>query len=681
MPLVSLAQDDYKAKSEEYYQMGMQVFDYAHRRQATDMFLQAIEADPDNAKAYFMAGKSILFTINKEQSLPYFRRAFQLDPAVDNDILYYLGEAFRYSYQFDSAIASFLKYKYQVKALDLQRSSKLKQAEQHIQECRKAKEMINQPVNVKITMLGPEVNSEYPDYAPTISGDGSVLIFTSRRPTDNMNDMVADDYDYYEDIYYSRKVNGQWQPAMNIGPPINTKFHDSNISLSADGKTMFLYKDVNGGDIFQSQLDANGKWTSPKELQGVNTEYAESSASLSSDGRTLYFTSNRPGGTGGMDIYEASKSGERWGKVHNLGPSINTDGDEEGVFLSSDGKRLFFSSDGYIGMGNFDLYRSNYDSISHTWERPENLGYPINSVENDIYFVESADGKYGYISSVRPDNMGYQDIYMLDMSNWQPFHDTTVSEQVDTTIAAITAPSTTTSDTGELSSNSAAISLNLAPAPGQPVEETYIELLVLDSLTQKPVNARVELLTATGATISFRKHDSGGFSTRFPSDSIATTGLRIKADGYRTFTDSLYFADMKKESLSYNNTILLSEVKEAPPVAPINVVQLSTVYYGLDSDIPDSFDEIRKAIVLLKTTPSIRVEIDGYADSSGPDDYNLNLSRRRADFVKNYMTARGIDTSRIATVGFGENEPAASNDTKASRKLNRRITFRLIQPE
>lgn len=680
MPLLSFAQDDYKARSEEYYQMGMEVFDYAHRRQATDMFLQAIEADPDNAKAYFMAGKSILFTINKEQSLPYFRRAFQLDQGVDNDILYYLGEAFRYSYQFDSAIASFLKYKYQVKALDLQRSAKLKQADRHIQECRKAKEMISQPVNVKITMLGPEVNSEYPDYAPTISGDGSILIFTSRRPTDNMNNMVADDYDYYEDIYYSRKVNDQWQPARNIGAPINTKFHDSNISLSADGKTMFLYKDGNAGDIFQSQLDANGKWTTPKELQGINTEYSESSASLSRDGKTLYFTSNRPGGTGGMDIYVASKSGDKWTKVHNLGPSINTDGDEEGVFLSSDGKSLFFSSDGYIGMGNFDLYRSIYDSISNSWGKPENLGYPINSVENDIYFVQSADGKYGYISSVRPDNMGYQDIYMLDMSNWQPFHETSVSQKVDTTSVVSSAPPVMSSVNGEFSSNSASISVNIAPAPGLPVEETYVELLVLDSISKKPITASVELLVG-GVTIPFKKHDSGGFSTRFPSDSIATAGLRIKAAGYHTFIDSAYFAGMTKESLSSNTTILLSKVNEVPPAPPVTVVQLSTVYYGLDSDIPDSFDEIRKAIELLKATPSLKVEIDGYADSSGPDDYNLDLSSRRANFVKKYMAARGIDPSRIATVGFGETEPATSNDTKASRRLNRRITFRLIRPE
>ncbi len=415
-------QTDSLALSEEYYRLGMEVFDFSHRKQAAELFVLASRMNPKSAKAQFMAGQSIMLTIKKEQSLPYFLSAWKLDPKVNEEILFFLGKAYHYSEKFDSAILFYDRYnRILARSMNLGKSIKIDEVNRKIFECRNAIIYMTKPVDVIITLLGSTINSEYPDYAPTISEDETQMVFTTRRPEENLNVKVAVDHEYYEDIFYSQKVNGEWQPAKNIGPPLNTNFHNSSVNLSPDGKEMILYHDSNGGDLFISSRDQAQSWSAPKPLDGINTQYLENSASLTEDDKRIYFTSNRPGGYGGTDIYygELANNG-RWVNLKNLGPEVNTEKDEDGVFISANGKHLYYSSNGLAGMGDLDIYRSAYDPLTSNWSEPINLGYPINSVENDIYFVLNADEKFAYISSVRNENVGEQDIYKIDMTNWKP---------------------------------------------------------------------------------------------------------------------------------------------------------------------------------------------------------------------------------------------------------------------
>ncbi|HEY5691153.1 MAG TPA: hypothetical protein VIS49_06835, partial [Cyclobacteriaceae bacterium] len=415
------AQTDSLALSEEYYALGMEVFDYEHRAQAKDLFILSTNMNPRSAKAQFMAGQSIMLTVNKELSLPYFRRAYELDPTVDERILFFLGQAYHHNYKFDSAILFYDKYnRILARSLQLNKSNKINEVNRKIFECRNAVIYMEHPVDVKITHLSSNINSEYPDYAPTLNGEETLMVFTSRRPENNANANVAADLEFYEDIYYSEFIDGEWIVAKNMKGPLNSNYHNSSVAISPDGQEMILYEDGNGGDLFISEKKSDNTWSDPRPMDGINSEYLENSASLTADNKVLYFTSDRPGGYGGTDIYRAEYIRGRWTNIINLGPLINTEMDEDGVFISANRIHLYFSSNGHAGMGDMDLYRTKRDSVNGAWQEPVNLGYPINSPENDIYFVLNNDESTAYISSVRQENIGEQDIYRVDMTNWNP---------------------------------------------------------------------------------------------------------------------------------------------------------------------------------------------------------------------------------------------------------------------
>jgi hypothetical protein len=344
--------------------MGMEIFDYLHRKQASEMFILSAQTNPKNAKAFFMAGQSIMLSLRKEKSLPYYKKAYGLDPKVDPDILYHLGQAYHYSELFDSAIYCYNYYsRLLARSMDYEKVKKINEVNRKIFECYNAKIMMQHPVNVTISHLDEKINSEYPDYAPGIDAQESYMIFTTRRPDGNTNARVAADHEYYEDIFFSNKVNGAWTSAQNLIGPLNTNYHNASINLSPDGKEMLLYHDSNGGDIFISFLKADGTWSAPEDLEGINTPYIENSATITSDDKTIYFTTNRPGGYGGTDIYKCTMDSKgRWMNPQNLGDLVNTEMDEDAVFISASGKHLYFSSNGHSGMGDLDIYRATYNA-------------------------------------------------------------------------------------------------------------------------------------------------------------------------------------------------------------------------------------------------------------------------------------------------------------------------------
>lgn len=334
------------------------------------------------------------------------------------DIEFYLGRAYMLNYKFEEAIHQFNNF---ITWRDPLPDFKA-EAKQYIENCNNGIDFVAHPVDVKIENIGLPVNSSASEYAPVISSDESILIFTYRgeKSTGGFLNAITP---YTEDVFISEKVQGQWSAPYSAGKNINSVDHDACIAISGDGQKLFVYKnsDNNLGDIYMSRL--SGKtWSVPKHLEGdVNSDMWDGSCSISANEKTLYFASERAGGYGGKDLYKVSLMTDGiWGNVKNLGPEINTPFDEDAPFIHPDGTTLIFSSKGHTNMGGYDIFKSF--RMDTAWTPAKNMGYPINTPGDDIYYVLSADGNRGYYSSDKPGGLGQQDIYMATpaLPGWKP---------------------------------------------------------------------------------------------------------------------------------------------------------------------------------------------------------------------------------------------------------------------
>ncbi|HET6228420.1 MAG TPA: hypothetical protein VFF27_19215 [Bacteroidia bacterium] len=393
--------------------------------QALKNFLWAYNIDSVNANINYKIGYCYLKTeTEKTKALPYLEKAVTKTTKRYNDIdaieksapvtayLYY-GQALNLNYKFDEAIASYEKFK---SFLSPSQTELMKEVNRYIEISNNAKLLVSAPIRVDITNLGDSINSPFPEYSPVLSADEKTLIFTSRRPGSTGGDKTIED-SFYEDIYISyRKPDSTWTTPVSISPNINTVSHEASVSLTADAQTLFIYKDLNGGDIYFSTLNVDDQWSVPEQIgSNVNTSNWETSACLTPDGNTLYFVSNRPGGLGGRDIWKCVKlPNGKWSLAVNLGAPINTPYDEESPFIHPSGTLLFFSSRGHNTIGGFDIFFSSL--TDNVWEKPLNIGYPINTPDDDVFYVTSPDGKRGYYSSSsRPEGYGEKDIYRISI--------------------------------------------------------------------------------------------------------------------------------------------------------------------------------------------------------------------------------------------------------------------------
>ena len=349
------------------------------------------------------------------QSKPYFEKV-NADHFPETN--YYLGRLDHLLRLDDSAIAHYTKYK-DAKSEDKEHSRK--EINDLIGKCYNA--MLfegRKDSNIQIENLGPTINTEYAEYAPLIPVQEDFLIFTSRRknPLHDQKDALGE---YFEDIYVSTRFGDTWQYPVMLDTSINTPLHDACTGLSADGEKLLIYRtnpnDLSSGDIYESTFELN-KWGRPELLNSsVNSpDYVETSACYSPDNNTIFFSSNRPGGYGGKDLYMIKKlPNGKWSAPFNLGPKINTEYNEDAPFVHPSGNVLFFSSEGHKNMGGYDVFKSSFDETGEFTE-PENLGYPINTRDDDIFFVLNADATAGYFSSEREGGFGSQDIYKVTFS-------------------------------------------------------------------------------------------------------------------------------------------------------------------------------------------------------------------------------------------------------------------------
>ena len=324
---------------------------------------------------------------------------------------YYLGRLAHLDERYDEAISHFLNY--QAEKGFKERSEK--EISDQIQKARVAMRMPqNENPDVVVRNLGPEINTAFPEYAPLLSPHENKLIFTSRR--ENALRPNKDAFgDYFENIFQSDLKDGVWSTPQPLDSNVNTALHDAATGLSADGTHLLIFRtsaDLSTGNIYESVQENDG-WSHPEMLGAIinSEDGAETSACYAPGGQLMFFSSTRPGGFGGKDLYVVKKlPNNQWGVPYNLGPSINTEYNEDAPFVHPSGTVLFFSSEGHHNMGGYDVFQSSFDEVGY-FSEPINLGTPVNTNDDDIFFVLNADATVGYLSSERSDGLGGQDLY------------------------------------------------------------------------------------------------------------------------------------------------------------------------------------------------------------------------------------------------------------------------------
>ena len=392
--------------------------------EALPIFLKLYKQDSTNMNLAFKIGVCYQGTRSQRAlAIPYYTKAIT---SVSNNYegssckeknapliaWKYLGDVFHTDYQFDRAILVYEKYLAVLSENKNIDNPQLAEVKRKIEMCKAAKVLVANPIEIKLRNLGGMVNSNSGDYSPVLSADQKTLFFTSRRP-ETVGTQKDADGNFMEDIYMSPKTKYGWSKAKNIGAPINTEWHEATVGLSPDGQTILIYRDDMGdGNIYTTTLEGD-VWSTPIKLnENINSKYWEPSAFISANGNTLYFVSNKPGGYGGRDLYISKRAFDGdWEPAVNMGATINTPYDEDAPFIHPDGVTLSFSSNGHNTMGGFDIF-SSFLLANETWSEPVNVGFPINTTDDDIFYVISPDSKTAYFSSFREGGLGEKDNYM-----------------------------------------------------------------------------------------------------------------------------------------------------------------------------------------------------------------------------------------------------------------------------
>ena len=612
-------------KALKVYNEGLTAYDYLDLVKAESSFKEAISIDKKFFEAYMMLGELMTKLRRYSDAVSNYRTAVKLDSMFFKPVFFSLGMAELKSGDYANALVHFNVYLAQQ---GMSEKNKIV-AEKNVRNCEFSLKAMKNPVPFSPINIGNAINTTDDEYWPSITADGQTLMFT-RQPVSHGGSSAKEFLQ--EDFYISFYTDDAWQNAINAGAPLNTRQNEGAQSLSSNGRYMYFTAcDRPGGmgscDIYFSAFN-DGKWSEPYNLRSpVNSSHWESQPSISADGKTLFFSSNRPGGMGGKDLwYSVMNEKNQWTTPVNMGDKINTDGDEMSPFIHFDGKTLYFASDGRTGLGGFDIYmtRLNSDSI---WSEPQNLGYPINTYNDEMGLIIESGGKKAYFSSIRDQTNG-KDIFYFDLY-----------ESV------------------------------------RPAAVSYLKGKVYDKETGKLLRADYELinLSTNKITIKSSTDGNGNFLICLPSG--YNYGINVSKPGYLFYSENFMFEGIHTAVEPYIKKISLSPIKVG------ETMLLTNVFYEIDSwELKrESMSELNTLADLLLDNKGLLIEIGGYTDATGSPEYNLALSEKRAMSVVSYLVNRGIGADRLNYKGYGNTSPIGDNITEEGRRLNRRTEAKIIQ--
>lgn len=619
-------------KAESLYRDGFSAYvnrDYETALKHTE---KAVERDPNFREALLLLGDIHSATGKYEKAVEAYQRSYAVDPQRSAKALVLMagaeGALGRYG-DAEKHYREYLNYAKDPQTIALTR--------QNIEICAIADSLVKHPIAFNPQNLGPEINTAEGEYAPTIRTDGQVLIFTRRGMFANRSPSCPTPNGQTEEFFMAQKNGPGWNKAVNMGQPLNTGCNEGAESISADGQLMFFAaagREVNGRvyetlDLYWTRRKGTS-WETPRNMGGtVNSGARETQPCISSDGKTLYFVSTRPGGYGGSDIYSSTlNDGGSWSKPENLGPTINTPGEEFSPFIHPDNQTLYFSSDHWPGLGNFDLFYSRRGA-NGKFRKPVNMGSPLNTPDDEYSLIVSADGKTGYFASTTlKGGYGDYDLYAFEL-----------------------------------------------PESARPVLVTYMKGTVTDASDKKPLEARFELIDLkTGEVVvkSMSDRESGEFLVSIPAN--RDYALNVSKNGYLFHSENFSLKE-KITNEPYVKNVELTAIQKDVPVV------LRNIFFETGSAElkPESRVELDKLVDLLVKNPGMKIELAGHTDNVGSKESNLKLSDNRAKSVSSYLNGKGIAADRLSTKGYGDTKPIDDNTTEQGRANNRRTEFKVTQ--
>ena len=681
----------------------LEVNDYEH---ALPLLMKMHEMKPDNANTNFSIGNCLMNLSHREhESIPYYEIAMEgltIGYRIGNhrekkaplDVIELLGRAYHKNYEFEKAID---KFEFYSNFLAENNWDDKRANNRRIRQSKYAKELKDSPVDVDVIPI-KSVNSKYPEYRPKVNAEENVMYFTSKRPGGS-SEILDDQGEFYEDIYYSEKKHNVWTEPVLVQDLINTQENSSCVYLSADAQMMYLSMVNNdpkvgniGRGLYESKLEGD-HWTEPKFLnEKINSKYWETYASLDIYSNILLFVSDRDGGYGGKDIWMVKKlpNGE-WAEPQNLGEPINSEYDEESPYLHPDGKTLYFSSKGHKVMGGYDIFKSNLQA-DLTWSAPENMGYPINTVVDDLFFTPTVNGKRAYFSSYRNDGIGEYDIYRMNLVSEEEadlavykgiVKDTEGNVVKDVVISIFDENMDDKYGIYRPNELSGRFLFVLQPGHNYEVVYEYQDLATSDTISVpldvEGVNEYTKVVRVTSLDISLSE------GVVVDGDILALSQLEdpTNIELSSISNDNSDETEFASEKTSDNEEVVYEEIEEGEK----HIIFYKSVYYkSSSSDLSKStkivLDEL---IIILKENPSWKINSVGHTDLTGTAKSNQFLSVLRAESVKTYLYNRGIDFHRIKAYGMGENQPVAEDnyddgiDDTVGKDANRRVEIQLIK--
>jgi len=617
-------------KAIRHFEKAKEYFDKRQNIEAVTELKIAIKTDPEFYEAFLLIAGIYIDLGKSDDAIQSYRSSTSINPDIFPPAFFNLASLELGKGYYPEAkvhFEKFLSYSgYDEKFRTL--------AEQYIKNCDFAMVALKEPVPFNPKNLGPSVNSHYDEYYPGITADDQVLLYTRR---------IKDKQNYFgeqEDFYVSFKREGKWSQCKNMGSPINTHYNEGSPSISPDGKIIIFSacdevdgygpnrSGYGGCDIFFVKKVGN-TWSRPVNMgPPISSKAWDVQPSYASDGKTLYFVSQRKGGLGDADIWMSTltESGV-WGDPVNLGPTINTSGKDEAVFIHPDNQTLYFASNGHVGMGGLDIFISKRQQDG-TWGTPVNLGYPINTFNDENGMIVDAQGELAYFSSNRDGGEGGLDLYQF------PLHKGV-----------------------------------------RPVRVNYMKGRVFNSETKKNIKSKFELIDLENDNVvieSYSDKITGEFLVCLPVS--RNYALNVSKKGYVFYSENFSLKDNADNSEPY-----LIDV----PLQPIKIgshVILKNIFYETGSFVlkETSLPELNKLIDFLNKNIGVKIEIEGHTDNIGDVNSNQILSENRSKKVFEYLLEKGVPEGRLSYKGYGETRPIVTNNNAADRAKNRRTEFIII---